>query len=288
MKYENLRYFRRKIESCDLNSERFSMDSTAMPSVNSDYTLYIPSKELSSFSSISTQHSYLTEPQIHNQSFCSEQLPSRYPFSSLVPEKKECIDILKYNADKPPRPKSHRSKDSSKLNVWKKNTPKTSEISTCFIDNYRRLYSNSHSGEKIGASEILPLKLNISGVSSHKWKSLVSQRRVQSAHIEENQQNKPSRRNLEDDSSIQTLLSQLDSAERIIRQDNKPLPKIQALKTKIKQSVSRSHINESRTVRCCGRVFCHSSSPIKVSIIQKAQIPSSRIEINEHRSKYNL
>lgn len=279
MKREHIRYFKRKFESRDLSSGKLSVDSTAVPSVDSEHTLHIPTKDFPLFNLALIHNTYLTEPQINISSICSEQISSIHPCSCLVIDKKHSVGLPKSNAAKPPRHIPHRSNQTPSLSVWKKNTVYTSELSNSFLDNYRGLYSNPHSSEENSARQILTLKLNTLGVSCHKWNNSISKRRVQSAHFEEDLKSLSYKPNLEDDSTIKTLLSQLNMAERIIRQDDKPLSKVRLLKDKIKQSVTRSNIIESRVVRCCGRVFSHSPPHIRVSIIQRVQVPSSGIKI---------
>ena len=268
MKSGNLKSKKRRINSGNVSSERLSVDSTAMNSIESDFTLLFPTRECSLFTSVQTPFSQKTDPHIHISSFCSERISPIHPCSYLLNEN-IAKPPPKLKVTKPPRPK--REKDNIK--VWVKNTGQTSDFTASFLEKYRRTYSSSYSGERNGVKEIIPLRVNNSGLSSHKWKSSSSKRRVLSAHFEEDKLS--SRPWIEDNSSLQSLLSQLGRSERILRQEDN-LAKVRELRQKIKQSVAKS-IQSSSLV---GSKMSDSSSFKRASIIERAQVPSSKIEIS--------
>lgn len=269
MKKGNLKSIKRRIHSGNVSSERLSVDSTAVNSIQSDYNHLFPTRECSLFTSINTPCSQKTDPHIDISSFCSERISSIHPSSYLITKNIAKTPAPNLKVTKPPRPK--RENDSIK--VWIKNTGQTSDFTASFLDKYRRTYSNSYSGERKGANQIIPLRVNASALSSHQWKSSSSKHRVLSAHFEEDKLS--SRPWIEDNSSLKSLLSQLGQSERILRQEDN-LAKVRELRQKIKQSVAKS-IHSSSLV---GSRMSNSSSVKKASIIQRAQIPSSKIEIS--------
>jgi hypothetical protein len=268
MKSGNLKSIKRRINSGNVSLERLSVDSTAMNSIDSDFTLF-PTRECSLFTSVKTPCSQKTEPHVHISSFCSERITQIQPCSYLITENIAKPHATKLKVTKPPRPELE--KDSIK--VWIKNTSQTSNFTASFLEKYRRTYSNSYSGERNGAKEIIPLRVNTSALSSHKWKSSSSKRRVLSAHFEEDKLS--SRPWVEDSSCLESLLSKLGRSERILRQEDN-LGKVRELRQKMKQSVSKSYHSYSLVASN----MSNSSSYKKISIMQRAQVPSSKIEIS--------
>jgi len=134
--------------------------------------------------------------------------------------------------------------------VWSK-VPKGrhSEMSGTFIEFYKSTYPNSFIGQQKGIGCVIPVKLNVSAIASHKWWSQSSRRRFQSYHFESRDLDTPYTLIKIQDKPLSSLLNHMKGTESILRQDNGFRSKLRPLKEYLKKSYKKSQIGQKLTTR---------------------------------------
>lgn len=134
--------------------------------------------------------------------------------------------------------------------VWSK-VPKSrhSEMSGTFIEFYKSTYPNSFIGQQKGIGCVIPVKLNVSAIASHKWWSQSSRRRFQSYHFESRDLDTPYTLIKIQDKPLSSLLNHMKGTESILRQDNAFRSKLRPLKEFLKKSYKKSQIGQKLTTR---------------------------------------